>query len=291
MPQLSARTHLAGPVDVRTHGEYVRPPAVAFRGRITAEGEFTARPFRYHVYGGRFCPLSHRLAITRELAGLHDLVTMSYVDNDRDGRGRAFRERYGPDPVNGFTLLRQAYEATVDGFAGDAGVPVLWDRFSSRVVGNDPTAIGIDLATRFRHLAHDPVDTYPEPLRARIDDFDRWLHPAVDEGVTEAAAGSRDARTALLDAFELLDGRLAHSDFLIGGVLTEADVRLWVTLVRYDVGPNAHRAINPGLHVYPHLWRYARRLHRIPAFRDTTDFAAFTAPGAVRQQWDQAAPG
>ena len=285
MPQLSTRTHLAGPADVRTYGEYVRPPVVAFGGRITADGEFTARPFRYHVYGARFCPWSHRLAITRELAGLHDLVTMSYVDNERDGRGFAFRARYGPDPVNGFTLLREAYEATIDGFAGHAGVPVLWDRFSTRVVSNDPTATGIDLATRFRHLADQPVDTYPEPLRPQIDEFDRWLRPAVDDGVAEAA-GSPAARTELLDAFELLDGRLAHSDFLIGGVLTEADVRLWVTLVRYDVGPNAHRLINPGLHVYPHLWRYARRLYRIPAFRDTTDFAAFTVPGAVRPQWE-----
>ena len=69
-------------------------------------------------------------------------------------------------------------------------------------------------------------------------------------------------------------------------MLTEADVRLWVTLVRYDVGPNARRTINPGLHVYPHLWRYCGRLHRIPAFRDTTDFTAFSAPGVVRPPWD-----
>ena len=114
MPRMSARTQLASPADISTYGQYVAPPVVPFGGRITPEGEFTPRPFRYHVYGGRFCPWSHRLAITRELAGLHDVVTMSYVDNERDGRGWAFRERYGPDPVNGFTLLREAYEATVD---------------------------------------------------------------------------------------------------------------------------------------------------------------------------------
>jgi putative glutathione S-transferase len=282
---LSARVHLAGPVDVARYGEYRTRPELSFFGRITEEGEFTARPFRYHVYGGWFCPWSHRVAITRELAGLHDLVTMSYVDGDRDGRGWAFRERYGPDPVNGFTLLREAYEATDENFTGHVAVPTLWDRFTCRVVSNECTGIGIDLATRFRHLAADPVDTYPAALRDRIDRLDRWLRPAVSEGVGAAARGSRPARQRLLEAFEMLDARLAHADYLVGGVLTEADVRLWVTLARYDAGPNARRTINPGLHVYPHLWRYARALLRIPAFRDTTDFAAFTAPGAYLPDW------
>jgi putative glutathione S-transferase len=225
------------------------------------------------------------VAITRELAGLHDVVTMSYVDNDRDGRGWAFRERYGPDPVNGFTLLREAYEATEEGYAGHIGLPTLWDRFGSRVVSNDQLSIGTDLATRFRHLAYEAVETYPPHLRDRIDQLDRRLHPAVSLGVTAAARGSGSARSALLEAFEQIDAHLSRADYLIGGVLTEADVRLWVTLVRYDVGPNANRTINPGLHVYPHLWRYARSLYRIPAFRDTTDFAAFTVPGAERPNW------
>ncbi|MBM2616576.1 glutathione S-transferase C-terminal domain-containing protein [Actinoplanes sp. LDG1-06] len=285
MPQLSARTHLAGPTDIATYGRYEIEPRVGFTGRITADGEFTARPFRYHIYGGWFCPWSQRVAITRELAGLHDIVTMSYVDNTRDARGWAFRERYGPDPVNGFTLLRQAYDATVDDYAGHIAVPTLWDRFTTRVVSNEATGIGIDLATRFRHLAGNPVDTYPEHLRGPIDELDRWLRPAVNEGVGAAAREPGHARTALLDAFELLDARLSRSDFLVGGVLTEADIRLWVTLVRYDVGPNALRTINPGLHVYPHLWRYARRLYAVPAFRDTTEFAAFTRPGAIRPDW------
>lgn len=282
---LSDKTHLASPVDVARYGEYRIRPEVTFTGRITEDGQFTVRPFRYHVYGGWFCPWSHRVAITRELAGLHDIVTMSYVDGERDGRGWAFRARYGPDPVNGFTLLRQAYEATREGYAGHVSVPTLWDRFTARVVSNECTGIGIDLATRFRHLANDPVDTYPVALRDRIDALDRWLRPAVNEGAGAAARGSRSARAGLLEAFEQLDAWLSRADHLVGGVLTEADIRLWVTLVRYDVGPNAHRTINPGLHVYPHLWRYARTLYRIPAFRDTTDFAAFTAPGARPPDW------
>jgi putative glutathione S-transferase len=284
MAHLSTRTRLASPVDTATFGEYRTAPETRFNARITEDGPYTARPFRYHCYGGWFCPWTHRVAITRELAGLHDLVTMSYVDDQRDARGWAFRETHGPDPVNGFTLLREAYEATEEDFDGHVALPMLWDRFSSRVVSTDAAGIGVDLATRFRHLADNPVDTYPEALRDEIERLDTWIGPAVNHGVT-AARHDPAARAPLLEAFELLDARLAHTDFLVGGVLTEADIRLWVTLVRYDAGPNADRAINPGLHVYPHLSRYARRLYWIPAFRDTTRFASFTTPGARPPAW------
>ena len=289
MLKMSPATRLAGPVDTAAFGEYSVPagpgPLLRFTGRITADGEFTARPFRYHVYGGWFCPWSQRVAITRRLAGLEDIVTMSFVDGARDGRGWAFRARYGPDPVNGFTLLREVYEATEEGFDGHVSVPALWDRAGSRLVSNDTHGIGIDLATRFGHLAPPLVRTYPDRLRDRIEELDRWIGPAVNHGAGPAER-SGQAREALLDAFEKLDGRLARSRYLLGDELTEADIRLWVTLVRYDAGPNAHRTINRGLHVYPHLWSYARALYRIPAFRDTTDVAAFTRPGATLPDWD-----
>ncbi|RZU54364.1 putative glutathione S-transferase [Krasilnikovia cinnamomea] len=288
MLKLSPASHLASPADTATYGEYPSAPGLdvppGFRGRITDEGPFTARPFRYHVYGGRFCPGSHRIAIIRELAGLPDIVTMSYVDGARDGRGWAFRERNGPDPVNGFTLLREAYEASEEGFAGQVRVPALWDRLSCRVVSDDARAIGIDLATRFAHLGRPVVETYPAAARDRIEDVDRRLGATVRRGVAVRASAAE--RTALLEAFELLDARLARSRFLLGRVLTDADIRLWVTLVRYDAGPNAARTINPGLHVYPHLWAYARDLYALPAFRRTTDFAAFTAPDARLPDWN-----
>src|SRR3954454_12873550 len=203
MPHLSPATHLASPVDTTTYGDYHPgpPPRLRFTGRITDDGRFTARPFRYHVYGGWLCPFSHRVAIVRALAGLTDLVTMSYVDSERDGRGWAFREKYGPDPVNGFVLLRQAYEATEEGFDGHVSVPTLWDRFHARVVSNDYTGIEIDLATRFGHLAAPTADLYPDALRDRIDDLDVRLGPAV------APSAGRDLR---LETYEQLDARLAR---------------------------------------------------------------------------------
>ena len=289
MLRMSPKTRLAGPTDTAAYGEYtIRPdgrPLLRFTGRITPDGGFTPRPSRYHVYGGWFCPWSQRVAITRELAGLHDVVTLSFVDGTRDARGWAFRETYGPDPVNGFTLLREAYEATEEGFDGHVSVPTLWDRFSSRVVSNDCHGIGIDLATRFRHLSGPAVDTYPAELAGEIEELDAWLGPAVNHGIGPAGRGDTGARERLLDAFEQLDARLAKDAYLVGGRLTEADIRLWVTLVRYDAGPNATRAINPGLHVYPHLSAYAHRLYAVPAFRDTTDFATFSSPGAEVAGW------
>jgi putative glutathione S-transferase len=280
----------AGAVDTGTYGDYtIRPdprPLLRFTGRITEDGPFTAKPFRYHLYGGWFCPWSQRVAITRSLAGLDDYVTLSYVDGARDGRGWAFRERHGPDPVNGFTLLRQAYEATEEGFDGHVSVPALWDRRHAQLVSNDYHGIGIDLATRFREVAEPVIDTYPAEHRAEIEELDALVGPTVNKGVGAAAAGPGPARDALLDTFERLDARLAGSRYLIGDTVTEADIRLWVTLVRYDVGANAQRTISPGLHVHPHLWSYARDLYRLPAFRSATDFGAFTAPGADVPDWD-----
>src|SRR5450759_5028102 len=131
----------ASPVDFGAHGQYgtgrgfdsgqaFARPRYPFRGRITADGSsgYRAEPGRYHLYISWGCPWAQRTAIVRKLKGLADVVSLSFVDDERDGRGWAFRASRGPDPVNGFTLLAQAYEATEPGFTGHISVPVLWDR-------------------------------------------------------------------------------------------------------------------------------------------------------------------
>ncbi|WP_432970960.1 glutathione S-transferase C-terminal domain-containing protein [Dactylosporangium sp. CA-233914] len=264
MPNLPRSSRLASPVDTTAYGEYRinrRPgdqrPLYRFTGRIEhgAAG-------RYHIYAGWFCPWSHRVTIARELAGLGDAVSVSYVDNARDGRGWAFRERYGPDPVNGFTLLRQAYEQTEPGFDGHISVPTLWDRSAGRVLSNDYRTIGIDLATRFRDVAEPLVEAYPEPLRAQIEELTGWLAPGVGEDETKAR-------------FAALDERLATRRYLVGPTVTEADIRLYVVLVRYGAGLTA----------YPNLWAYARDLYTVPAFRDTTDLHTYGDSGAAELDW------
>lgn len=283
----------ASPVDTAAYGEYRivrRPgddrPLYRFTGRITADGSsgFPAEAGRYHLYGGWFCPWSQRVTIELALNGLADVVSVSYVDDARDGRGWAFRESHGPDPVNGFTLLREAYDATEPGFDGHVSTPTLWDRVTGRVVSNEFVGIGIDLATAF-HAWDNGADTYPEDRRAEIEELNGWIGPAVNQGVI-AAAGSAAARTALLDAFARLDALLGERRYLLGDAVTEADVRLWVSLVRYDAQANATRAVNEGLPEYPNLWAYARDLYQQPAFASTTDFSTFTRPGAALPDWD-----
>ena len=283
----------ASPADTATYGEYriVRAPGdtrplYRFTGRITADGSsgFPAEPGRYHLYAGWFCPWAQRTTLQVALNGLEDVISVSYIDNARDARGWAFREPTGPDPVNGFTLLREAYEATEPGFDGHVSVPTLWDRQTRRIVSNDFPTIGIDLATQYGEWSNG-ADLYPAALRTEIEDLDRWLGTAVNHGVSKAA-DDPTARTALLDAFTELNDRLGTSRYLLGDRLTEADLRLWVTLARYDVGANASRAINSGLAEFDNLWAYARELYQRPAFRRTTDFTSFARPGAVVPDWD-----
>ncbi|MGO9218918.1 MAG: hypothetical protein ACLP5E_14340 [Streptosporangiaceae bacterium] len=133
-------------------GEFARP-AYPFRGRITADGSsgYPAVAGRYHLYISWACPWAHRTAIVRQLLGLQEAISLSAVDPVRDGRGWAFREGPGHslDPVNGFSLLREAYEATEPGYDGHISVPVLWDRETGRIVSNNFPDITIDLDTQF----------------------------------------------------------------------------------------------------------------------------------------------
>ncbi|WP_231122003.1 glutathione S-transferase C-terminal domain-containing protein [Motilibacter peucedani] len=291
-------TSIAGPVyatpaDPGRIGDYriVREPGdtrplYRFRDRLGAQAE----PGRFHLYAGWFCPWAQRSTLVVALAGLQDAVSVSYVDGARDARGWAFRETSGPDPVNGFVLLRDAYEATEPGFDGHVSVPTLWDRRTRRVVSNDYGLLDADLATAFLHLSTTGLELYPAALRDRVDELDRWLGPAVNAGVTAAQGDGEQAlsaRARLNEAFEALDARLAGSRFLLGDRLTLADVRLWVTLVRYDVQANATGALGGPLADHPQLWDYARDLYQRQAFRSTTDLSTFTAPGALVPDWER----
>ena len=273
----------ATPADTDVHGAYRVPsttgPLLRFRDRLGTR-RHPAVFGRYHLYAAWSCPWSQQVLITRALSELTDAVTVGYVDERRDGRGWAFRETEGPDEVNGFALLREAYDATVGAeFDGHIAVPLLWDRRTGTVVSNDHHAIGIDLTRCFGSPT-----TYPAAYAGEIDQLDEWLGPAVNYGVAEAASDP-GARAELLTAFERLDAILAHRRYLVADQITEADIRLWVTLVRYDVGPNAGGAIGPRLPAFPNLWEYAWDLYQHPAFHRTTRFAAFSRPGAVQLDW------
>ena len=290
----------ASPVDTDRYGTYAVPqrpddprPLYRFTGRLTADGSgpFPAVPGRYHLYAGWFCPWAQRVVLEIAVNGLQDVIGVSYVDDARDGRGWAFRETHGPDPVNGFTLLRDAYEVTEPGFDGHVSVPTLWDTETRQIVSNDYRTLGIDVATQLTGFRHPGVDTYPLGLRDEIEELDAWVGPAVSSGVGRAAGDGPAAVRARADlhaAFRRLDTRLVDGGFLVGHGLTEADLRLWVTLARYDVQGNAQGRLGPPLSRYPHLARYAAYLAELPAFRATTRWSSFSAPGATPSFLDHA---
>jgi glutathionyl-hydroquinone reductase len=284
---------VASPVDFQAYGDYsVKAPARAdgafvrplypFQGRITADGSsgFPAEPGRYHLYVSLACPWAHRSVIVRGLMGLGDAVSLSVVDPIRDGRGWAFREGpgYGPDPVNGFTLIREAYDATEPGYDGHISVPVLWDRETSRIVSNNFPDITIDLDTQFGAWARPGVDLYPEPLRPGIDALNDVVYTTVNNGVYRCGFATTQqaydtAVTALFATLDDLEQRLAGRRYLFGGRITEADVRLWVTLARFDSVYVTHFKANVRRLVdYPNLWGYTRDLYQHPAFGPTTNF-------------------
>ena len=211
--------------------------SVRFADRITTDGssDFAAVAGRYHLSAGLACPWSHRVTIQRALNGLTDVVSLSFVDDLRDGRG----------------------------CDGHVPVPTLWDRSTGRVVSDDFRTIGIDFATVLADELGTSAHTYRAEHSRRIEDLDAWLGPTVNHAVSDAR---RDlaARGEMLDAFEVLDTWLAEQRYLVGYTLTEADVRLWVTLIRFDVAANAGGVLLPGgLPEFPNLWAYARDLYGI----------------------------
>ncbi|MEV7804070.1 glutathione S-transferase C-terminal domain-containing protein [Microbispora sp. NPDC088329] len=227
------------------------------------------------------CPWAQRAAIVRDLAGLRDVVSLSHVDDERDVRGWAFRERRGPDPVNGFTLLAEAYEATEPGYPGHISVPVLWDRRTNRIVSNYFPDIPVDLGTQFAEWA--TADLFPEDLRDDIETLDEEIARDLSQGVHLVARASAQEdyevlRRRVLAALDRFDARLAGRRYLFGDRLTESDVQLWVVPARYDLLHNPRAGIGERpLTAYPNLWPYARdlsqvgprehRLRRVPAHR------------------------
>ena len=283
----------ASPVDYDRYGHYGpgrgfdggkswNRPRYRFQGRVTADGSsgWPAEPGRYHLYIAWGCPWAQRTAIVRRLKALEDVVSLSYVDDERDGRGWAFRERRGPDPINGFTLLAEAYEATEPGYDGHISVPVLWDRKTSKIVSNNFPDITLDLGQAFDAWGDASVDLYPVELRAEIDALNDHIYETVNDGPYRISGAVIEEdyerlRRTMIGTFQELDERLAGSRYLFGDRITEADVRLWPTLVRYDLFYNPMAGISEQhLPDFPHLWRYARDLYQLPAFRDTTDLSA-----------------
>lgn len=249
-----------------------------FTDTITADGSsgYPAEPGRYQLYVSYACPWAQRTMIVRELLGLRDAIGLTVVDPIRDERGWRFPEG---DPVTGATYLSELYLATDPRFHGRYTVPCLWDTANKRLITNDFPMITLTFETQFtgQHAPGAP-DLYPEPLRAEIDSLNALIYHTVNNGVYKAGFATEQsaydqAADALFGTLDRLEARLADRRYLVGDRLTEADIRLYPTLARFDAVYYSHFKCSVRRLVdYPNLWAYARDLYQRPAFRDTTDF-------------------
>lgn len=269
------------PKETGRRGEFVRQKS-AFRGWVTADGSsgFPAEPGRYHLYVSYACPWAHRTIIFRKLKGLENVVGMTVVDPIRDERGWAFSDDVGgPDPINGFRFLAEAYHATDPGFDGRVTVPVLWDTKSRRIVNNESSEIIRMLNSEFNEWATaDGGDFYPEAIREEIDAVNAEVYESVNNGVYRCGfAATQEAYDGayeqLFAALDQLESRLADRRFLMGNAQSEADWRLFTTLVRFDPVYVCHFKCNERRLVdYPNLWAYTRDLYQTPGVAETVNF-------------------
>ncbi|RJQ82173.1 glutathione S-transferase family protein [Amycolatopsis panacis] len=251
--------------------------------RITADGRdgWPLEPGRYRLVIARACPWANRAAIVRRLLGLEDVLSMGMCGPTHDERSWTFDlDPGGRDPVLGIERLQQAFFARDPHYPRGVTVPAIVDVPSGKVVTNDFRQITLDLSLEWRahHRAGAP-ELYPEPLRAEIDDVAEKVFRDVNNGVYRAGfAGSQAAyEHAYRDVFGRLDWlsqRLAGQRYLVGDTITEADIRLFTTLVRFDAVYHGHFKCNrQKLTEMPVLWAYARDLFQTPGFGDTIDFA------------------
>jgi len=268
-------------------GHFVRPDA-PFRNWVTASGEpgpsgaggFKAEPGRYHLIVSLACPWAHRTLIFRRLKGLESMISLSVVHWLLRDRGWTFEPGPGviPDPVFGAKALREFYVKARPDYTGRVTVPVLWDRETSTIVNNESSEIIRMFNHAFDGIGAAEGDYYPSELRAEIDAINKRVYATVNNGVYRAGFATtqeayEEAFQALFETLDWLEARLARQRFLTGERLTEADWRLFTTLIRFDAVYFGHFKCNlREIRDYPGLSRYLSELYHMPGIAETVDF-------------------
>jgi glutathionyl-hydroquinone reductase len=286
MGELFAGKWLRNGIETVLQGDTLRRPPSLFRNWIGAtedgtQPEFPAEPGRYHLYVSLACPWAHRTVIMRKLKGLEDLIGLSVVHWLMGEDGWSFQPGPGvvPDTVNHVHWLHELYTLADPDCTSRVTVPVLWDKATGRIVSNESSEILRMFNSAFDTLGAAPGDYYPTAFRTEIDAVNDRVYGGLNNGVYRAgfATGQTAYEAAVADVFATLDWleqHLATRQFLVGDRLTEADIRLFTTLVRFDPVYYGHFKCNwRELADYPALWRYTRALYQHPAIRPTVDFS------------------
>lgn len=271
--------------DTKSSGGHFERKASSFRNWVTADGSagpsgvggFKAEPNRYHLYVSLACPWAHRTIIYRKLKGLEDMISMSIVNALMGDEGWTFAAGEGviADPIFNATHLYDIYIAAQADYTGRVTVPILWDKKTNTIVSNESAEIIRMFNTAFDEVGAVAGDFSPPELLAEIDALNEFIYPTINNGVYRAGfATTQDAyNEAVIDLFnalDILEVRLENRRYLTGHMITEADWRLFTTLVRFDgiyVGHfkcNLYRIID-----YPNLWGYLRDLYQVTGIADT----------------------
>jgi putative glutathione S-transferase len=269
------------PQETSKAGEFRRADS-RFRDRITADGSsgFKAELGRYHLYVAHGCPWAHRTLIYRAVKKLNGAISVAYAIPGLKQQGWMYEDNPAfpdctPDTVNGFHYLHEAYTASDPHYTGKVTVPTLWDKKTKCIVNNESSEIIRMLNSEFAAVGADPTDYYPTPLRAEIDRINEMVYTNVNNGVYRCGfARSQDAYDAAYDGLfatlDELEARLGRQRYLVGHQITEADWRLFPTLVRFDVvyfslfKCNRNRIAD-----FPNLLNYMRELYAMPGIAET----------------------
>lgn len=268
-------------------GHFVRSES-QFRNWVTPDGKpgptgaggFKAEPGRYHLYAALACPWSHRTLIFRALKGLAEIIPISVTHWHMGSEGWTFEVGPGvvPDPIHGARRVHEIYKAACHSYTGRVTVPVLWDRQTDTIVSNESTDIIRMMNSAFDNVGALPGDYYPTDLQAEIETVNAKIYNYVNNGVYKAGfattqAAYEEAVWKLFEALDHIEKRLENQRYLCGERITEADWRLFTTLVRFDSVYVGHFKCNQRRLVdYPNLWDYTRELYQWPGVRDTVNF-------------------
>ncbi len=259
-------------------GRFQRNPTT-FRQKITADGSsgFKAEAGRYHLYVSYACPWAHRTLIMRELKGLEDAISVAVVAPLMAEDGWEFSDYPGatPDTVNGTSYLRDVYAKADPNYTGRVTVPILWDKKTNTIVNNESREIIRMLDTEFAAIARKRVDLYPKQLQTKIDEAIDKIYEPINNGVYRAGFATKKVayNEAVIQLFEALDyweAILGNQRYLCGNVLTEADICMFTTLLRFDPVYYVHFKCNLR-HIwdYPNLWNYLKDIYQHPGVKKT----------------------